>query len=30
MHEYERFWNKHLDQFENYFKDKKEKRGKKR
>ena len=29
MHEYERFWNTHLDQFENYFKDKKEKRGKK-
>jgi DNA-binding transcriptional ArsR family regulator len=28
MHEYERFWNKHLDQFENYFKDKKEKRRK--
>jgi hypothetical protein len=22
-HEYERFWNKHLDQFEQYFKTKK-------
>jgi DNA-binding transcriptional ArsR family regulator len=30
MHEYERFWNKHLDKFENYFKDKKEKRRKTR
>jgi DNA-binding transcriptional ArsR family regulator len=25
VHEYERFWNEHLDQFEKYFKDKKEK-----
>ncbi|MHB1606753.1 MAG: ArsR/SmtB family transcription factor [Leptospirales bacterium] len=25
VHEYERFWNTHLDQFEQYFKDKKEK-----
>lgn len=24
VHEYERFWNKHLDEFEKYFKDKKE------
>ena len=23
VHEYERFWNEHLDQFEQYFKDKK-------
>src|SRR6202162_3295204 len=30
LHEYERFWNTHLDQFEQYFKDKKEKKGKKR
>ena len=28
VHEYERFWNQHLDQFERYFKDKK--KGKKR
>ena len=28
MREYERFWNKHLDQFENYFKDKKDTRRK--
>jgi DNA-binding transcriptional ArsR family regulator len=26
VHEYERFWNTHLDQFEQYFKDKKEKK----
>src|SRR6201990_3139305 len=26
VHEYERFWNKHLDQFEQYFKNKKEKK----
>ena len=25
LHEYERFWNEHLDQFEQYFKDKKKK-----
>ena len=25
VHEYERFWNEHLDQFEQYFKDKKKK-----
>ena len=25
MNEYERFWNERLDQFERYFKDKKEK-----
>ena len=25
VHEYERFWNERLDQFEQYFKDKKEK-----
>jgi DNA-binding transcriptional ArsR family regulator len=30
VHEYERFWNKRLDQFEQYFKDKKEKKEKKR
>jgi DNA-binding transcriptional ArsR family regulator len=29
VHEYERFWNKHLDQFEQYFKDKKKKETKK-
>jgi DNA-binding transcriptional ArsR family regulator len=28
-HEYERFWNKHLDQFEQYFKDKKKKEKRK-
>ncbi|MGA7829527.1 MAG: metalloregulator ArsR/SmtB family transcription factor [Terracidiphilus sp.] len=27
VHEYERFWNTQLDQFEQYFKDKKEKKG---
>ena len=26
VHEYERFWNKNLDQFEQYFKDKEEKK----
>lgn len=26
VHEYERFWNEHLDAFEHYFKDKKQKR----
>ena len=26
VHEYERFWNKNLDRFEQYFKDKKEKK----
>ncbi len=26
VHEYERFWNKHLDEFEKYFKNKKEKK----
>ena len=26
VHEYERFWNEHLDQFERYFKDKRKKR----
>ena len=30
VHEYERFWNTHLDQFEQYFRDKKEKKEKKR
>ena len=30
VHEYERFWNTHLDQFEQYFKDKKEKKERKR
>jgi len=25
VHEYERFWNEHLDQFQQYFKDKKKK-----
>jgi DNA-binding transcriptional ArsR family regulator len=28
VHEYERFWNKNLDRFEQYFKDKKEKKKK--
>jgi DNA-binding transcriptional ArsR family regulator len=28
MHEYERFWNQRLDQFEQYFKDKKKKEKK--
>src|SRR5450755_3243322 len=28
LHEYERFWNERLDQFEQYFKDKKEKEKK--
>jgi DNA-binding transcriptional ArsR family regulator len=28
VNEYERFWNKRLDQFERYFKDKKEKKVK--
>ena len=27
VHEYERFWNERLDQFERYFKDKKEKKS---
>ena len=30
MNEYERFWNERLDQFERYFKDKKEKKVKKK
>jgi DNA-binding transcriptional ArsR family regulator len=30
LHEYERFWNERLDQFEQYFKDKKRKKEKKR
>jgi DNA-binding transcriptional ArsR family regulator len=30
LHEYERFWNERLDQFEQYFKDKKGKKVKKR
>jgi DNA-binding transcriptional ArsR family regulator len=30
VHEYERFWNTQLDQFEQYFKDKKENKEKKR
>jgi DNA-binding transcriptional ArsR family regulator len=30
LHEYERFWNERLDQFEQYFKDKKKKKGKKK
>jgi DNA-binding transcriptional ArsR family regulator len=30
VHEYECFWNKHLDQFEQYFKDKKQRKEKKR
>jgi DNA-binding transcriptional ArsR family regulator len=29
VHEYERFWNERLDQFEQYFKDKKKKENKK-
>ena len=29
VHEYERFWNEHLDKFEQYFKDQK-KKGKKK
>src|ERR1700758_741372 len=29
VHEYERFWNERLDQFEQYFKDKKKKEKKK-
>jgi len=29
LHEYERFWNERLDQFEQYFKDKKKKDKKK-
>jgi len=28
VHEYERFWNQHLDQFEQYFKDKRMKEKK--
>ncbi len=28
VHEYEKFWNEHLDQFEQYFKDKKGKERK--
>ena len=28
VHEYERFWNEHLDQFEHYFKNKKKKEKK--
>jgi DNA-binding transcriptional ArsR family regulator len=28
VHEYERFWNEHLDQFEKFFKDKKKKENK--
>ena len=30
LHHYERFWNEHLDLFQQYFKDKKNKEGKKR
>jgi len=30
VHEYERFWSERLDQFEQYFKDKKKKKEKKR
>jgi DNA-binding transcriptional ArsR family regulator len=30
VHEYERFWNTRLEQFEQYFKDKKENKEKKR
>ena len=30
VHEYERFWNEHLDQFEQHFKDKKEQKEKRR
>ncbi|MGB7729868.1 MAG: metalloregulator ArsR/SmtB family transcription factor [Candidatus Acidiferrum sp.] len=29
LHEYERFWNERLDQFEHYFKNKKKKKEKK-
>ncbi len=29
IHEYEKFWNQHLDQFEQYFRDKKKKKEKK-
>src|SRR6201998_690756 len=29
VHEYERFWNERLDQFEQYFKDKKKKKERK-
>src|SRR5882724_5897950 len=29
VHEYERFWNERLDQFQQYFKDKKERKEKK-
>jgi DNA-binding transcriptional ArsR family regulator len=29
VHEYERFWNERLDQFQQYFEDKKEKKAKK-
>jgi hypothetical protein len=29
VHEYEQFWNQHLDKFEQYFKDQK-KKGKKK
>ncbi len=30
VHHYERFWNEHLDRFEQYFKDKKKKKEEKR
>lgn len=30
VHEYERFWNQHFDQFEQYFKDKRVKKEKKK
>src|SRR5580698_7098528 len=30
VHEYEKFWNERLDQFEQYFKDKKQKKEKKK
>ena len=30
VHEYERFWNERLDQFEQYFKDQKRKKAKKK
>lgn len=30
VHEYERFWNKRLDQFEQFFKDKKNKKDKRK
>jgi DNA-binding transcriptional ArsR family regulator len=30
VHEYERFWNKHLDEFEQYFMDKNARKEKKR